>query len=333
MLSTPGLGTSAKLKRLHQCRGFVLIALETVQEIYDRPLLSLIFTAQSVHRQHHQPDRVQLCTLANVKSGNCPEDCSYCPQSRRHSSPIETYPLLPLEEVLVQAKEAQKNGSTRFCMGAAWRQVPEGEEFERILAMVRGVRALGMEACVTLGMVKPHQAEALAAAGLTAYNHNLDTSAEFYGEIITTRTYADRLETIKNIARAGIQVCCGGIIGMGESHQDRVKLLHTLANLEPPPASVPINALVPVAGTPLAHCPPVSSLDLARTIATARIIMPQAVLRLSAGRQQMSASDQALCFLAGANSIFTGEKLLTTPNPGTDKDRELFVQLGLQPLC
>ncbi len=310
-----------------------MLSLETVQEIYDRPLLSLIFTAQSVHRLHHQPDRVQLCTLANIKSGHCPEDCHYCPQSRRYSSPIETYPLLEVEAVLEQAKEAKQNGSSRFCMGAAWRQIPDGEGFEAVLAMIRGVRSLGMEACVTLGMVQPHQAKALAEAGLTAYNHNLDTSAEFYPQIITTRTYTDRLETIKNIAQAGIQVCCGGIIGMGESHQDRVKLLHTLATLDPPPASVPINALVPVAGTPLADSSPVHPFDLARTIATARIIMPQATIRLSAGRQQMSSSDQALCFLAGASSIFTGEKLLTTPNPGINKDQELFQQLGLQPLC
>ncbi len=310
-----------------------MLSLETVQEIYQRPLLSLIFTAQSVHRQYHQPDRVQLCTLANIKSGHCPEDCQYCPQSRRYNTGIPTYPLLPVETVLQQAEEAKQNGSTRFCMGAAWRQVPDGEEFEAVLAMVRGVKALGMEACVTLGMVKPHQAQALAAAGLTAYNHNLDTSPEFYSQIISTRTYNDRLETIKTIAQAGIQVCCGGIIGMGESHTDRIKLLHTLANLQPQPHSVPINALVPVPGTPLAQQEPVSAFDLARMIATARIIMPHATIRLSAGRQQMSDSDQALCFLAGASSIFTGEKLLTTPNPGTDRDRALFDRLGLHPLC
>lgn len=310
-----------------------MLALATVQEIYDRPLLSLIFTAQSVHRQYHAPDRVQLCTLANIKSGHCPEDCHYCPQSRRYTTPIDTYPLLGVDQVLSQARQALAEGSTRFCMGAAWREVKDGAEFEQVLEMVRGVVALGLEACVTLGMVKPHQAQALAEAGLTAYNHNLDTSADYYPQIITTRTYTDRLETIKTIAQAGIQVCCGGIVGMGESHHDRVLLLHTLANLDPQPASVPINALVPVEGTPLADCPPVSALDLARMIATARIVMPQAVIRLSAGRQRMSSSDQALCFLAGANSIFTGEKLLTTPNPGTDNDRQLFDQLGLSPLC
>ncbi len=310
-----------------------MLSLETVQEIYHRPLLSLIFTAQGVHRQYHPPDRVQLCTLANIKSGHCPEDCKYCPQSRRYTTGIDVYPLLPVAEVLRQAERAKANGATRFCMGAAWRQVPDGEEFAAILEMVRGVRALGLEACMTLGMVKPHQAQALAAAGLTAYNHNLDTSAHFYPAIITTRTYTDRLETIKNIAAAGIEVCCGGIIGMGETDHDRVLLLHTLANLNPPPRSVPINALVPVPGTPLEDQPPVSALELARVIATARIIMPQAIIRLSAGRKQMSPSDQALCFLAGANSIFTGEKLLTTPNPGTDADRSLLAQLGLTPLC
>ncbi|MCS6959521.1 MAG: biotin synthase BioB [Pseudanabaenaceae cyanobacterium SKYGB_i_bin29] len=310
-----------------------MLSLETVQEIYHRPLLSLIFTAQAVHRQYHPADRVQLCTLANIKSGNCPEDCKYCPQSRRYTTGIAVYPLLSVAEVLRQAEVAKANGSTRFCMGAAWRQVPEGQEFAAILEMVRGVRALGLEACMTLGMVKPHQAQALAQAGLTAYNHNLDTSATFYPEIITTRAYSDRLETIKHIAAAGIEVCCGGIIGMGESHEDRIMLLHTLANLQPPPQSVPINALVPIPGTPLGDRPPVSALELARVIATARLLMPQAMIRLSAGRKQMSVSDQALCFLAGANSIFTGEKLLTTPNPGTDSDRDLLAQLGLTPLC
>ncbi len=307
------------------------ISLARVREIYHQPLLQLVYEAQTVHRQHHRADRVQLCTLANIKSGRCPEDCRYCPQSARYPTATATYPLLSVAAVAAQAAAAKAAGATRLCLGAAWRAAPTGEEFERVLAMVRAVRDLGMEACATLGMLSAEQARQLAAAGLTAYNHNLDTSPEFYPEIISTRTYRDRLETLAHVAAAGIQVCCGGIVGLGETDEDRIGLLHVLANLEPPPASVPINALVPVAGTPLGNQPPVDPLVLVRTIATARLVMPQARVRLSAGRRTLSASDHALCFLAGANSIFTGEKLLTTPNPGPDADAALLAGLGLQP--
>ncbi|WP_017323901.1 biotin synthase BioB [Synechococcus sp. PCC 7336] len=308
-----------------------MVSLARVEQIYRQPFTALLFEAQTVHRQSHPPDAVQLCTLANIKSGRCPEDCKYCPQSARYDTPVEDYALLPLETIIEQAKVAKANGSTRFCMGAAWRQVPDGPDFDRVLAMVRAVVDLEMEACVTLGMLRADQAKRLAEAGLTAYNHNLDTSATFYPEIISTRTYRDRLDTIAAVSAAGIQVCCGGILGLGESELDRIELLHTLANLDPQPESVPVNALVPVEGTPFGDRPLVSAIDLARTIATARILMPRAVVRLSAGRNQMSASDQALCFLAGANSIFTGEKLLTTENPGSDADAALFQQLGLTP--
>ncbi|MEO0800659.1 MAG: biotin synthase BioB [Cyanobacteria bacterium J06642_2] len=308
-----------------------MVSLEYVRDIYRQPLMSLVFLAQTVHRQHHQPDAVQLCTLANIKSGKCPEDCKYCSQSARYDTEIETYGLLSVEETMQQAVEAKANGSTRFCMGAAWRRVPDGPEFERVLEMVRGVRALDMEACVTLGMLRPDQARRLAEAGLTAYNHNLDTSANYYPEIISTRTYRDRLETLQAVADAGIKICCGGIVGLGESESDRVELLQTLANLAPQPESVPINALIPAPGTPLGHLEPVDPITLVRTIATARIVMPQAVVRLSAGRRSMSVSDQALCFMAGANSIFTGEKLLTAANPGSGADAQMFEQLGLKP--
>jgi biotin synthase len=308
-----------------------LISLDRVQQIYHQPLTSLVFEAQTIHRQHHQSDRVQLCTLANIKSGRCPEDCHYCAQSARYKTDVETYPLLPLDEVVQQAKAAKANGSTRFCMGAAWRQVPDGEEFERILQMVEAVVELGMEACVTLGMLRFDQAQRLAKAGLTAYNHNLDTSASFYPEIITTRTYSDRLDTIKAVAAAGIQLCCGGIVGLGETDRDRIELLHVLANLDPQPESVPINALAPIEGTPLGDRPSVDPLVLVRMIATARLLMPTAIVRLSAGRRAMSMAEQALCFLAGANSIFTGERLLTSPNPGLDVDGQMLEQLGLTP--
>lgn len=310
--------------------GASLISLDRVTQIYQQPLTSLIFEAQVLHRQYHQADTVQLCTLANIKSGRCPEDCKYCPQSARYDTDVEEYPLMPLETVIEQAKTAKASGSTRFCMGAAWRQVPDGQDFERILQMVEAVVDLDMEACMTLGMLRTDQAERLAQAGLTAYNHNLDTSANFYPEIITTRTYADRLATIKTVAAAGIQVCCGGIVGMGESEQDRIELLHTLANLNPQPDSVPINALSPVAGTPLGDRDSIDPIVLVRMIATARILMPQSVVRLSAGRHQLSVSDQALCFLAGANSIFSSEKLLTTVNPSLDSDAQMFEQLGIK---
>ncbi len=306
-----------------------LISIARVAEVYHTPLSSLIFEAQTVHRRYHDSDSVQMCTLANIKSGRCPEDCKYCPQSARNKADITEYDLLPLETVLAQARQAQADGSTRFCMGAAWRQINDGEDFEQVLKMVAGVASLGMEACVTLGMLRLDQAERLAEAGLTAYNHNLDTSANFYPEIITTRTYSDRLETIKNVAKSGIQVCCGGIVGMGESESDRIELLQTLANLDPQPDSVPINALTPVEGTPLGHLDIINPLILVRMIATARILIPKAMVRLSAGRNQLSVSDQALCFLAGANSIFSSEKLLTTANPSLEQDAEMFAQLGI----
>ncbi len=308
-----------------------MISLEAVAQIYHQPLLSLVFEAQSIHRQHHQTDAVQMCTLANIKSGRCPEDCKYCPQSARYPTAVENYPLLPLDEVIKQAKDAKEHGSTRFCMGAAWRNAPDGEDFDRVLQMVEAVANLEMEACVTMGMLRPDQAQKLAKAGLTAYNHNLDTSESFYPEIITTRTYRDRLETIQNVADAGIQVCCGGIVGMGETDGDRTELLHTLANLSPQPESVPINALSPVEGTPLGDLEAIDPLVLVRMVATARILMPKAIVRLSAGRDRLSISDQALCFLAGANSIFSSEKLLTTANPNWQEDSNMFEQLGIKP--
>ncbi len=308
-----------------------MISLELATEIYHRPLLSLVFEAQTIHRQYHQTDAVQMCTLSNIKSGRCPEDCKYCPQSARYPTGVETYPLLPLAEVISQAEEAKQHGATRFCMGAAWRNAPEGEEFERVLQMVEAVAGMGMEACVTMGMLRPEQAQRLAKAGLTAYNHNLDTSESFYPEIITTRTYRDRLETIQHVSEAGIQVCCGGIVGMGETDSDRIDLLHTLANLSPQPESVPINALSAVEGTPFGDLPAIDPLILVRMVATARILMPKAVVRLSAGRDRLSVSDQALCFLAGANSIFSSEKLLTTANPDWQDDAEMFAKLGVKP--
>lgn len=307
-----------------------MVSLETVSELYHLPLTELLFRAQTIHRQHYQPTEVQLCTLANIKSGRCPEDCAYCPQSARYATETDSYGLVSVESVIEQAEAARVNGSTRLCMGAAWRQVPDGEPFEQLLAMIGAVRSRGLEACMTLGMLRPDQAERLAAAGLTAYNHNLDTSENYYPEIITTRTYQDRLETIAAVAAAGIQVCCGGIVGLGETDRDRIELLHTLANLDPQPESVPINALVPVAGTPLADQPPVDPITLVRMIATARLLIPHARVRLSAGRRSLSVSDHALCFLAGANSIFTGDKLLTTANPGEDADSHLMQTLGLQ---
>jgi biotin synthase len=303
-----------------------------IAAVHDLPLTELVFRAQLAHRRYHDPTRVQLCTLLSIKTGGCPEDCGYCPQSAHYDTGVERQGLLPLGEVLDRARQARDSGSTRFCMGAAWRQVRDGAEFERVLEMVRGVRDLGMEACCTLGMLSREQAEKLADAGLTAYNHNLDTGPDFYAKIITTRTYDDRLRTLGHVRAAGITVCSGGILGMGESRGDRIAMLGTLARLDPHPESVPINALVRVAGTPLADRPPVDPLDMVRMIATARIVMPASFVRLSAGRTEMSAETQALCFLAGANSIFTGDRLLTTPNPGQDSDRALLGRLGLAPL-
>jgi biotin synthase len=301
-----------------------------IESIYTSPLADLILLAQQTHRAYHRPDEVQGCVLLSVKTGGCPEDCAYCPQSAHYQTDVGRENLVDLDHLTDAATRARAQGATRFCMGAAWREVSDGPAFDRVLEMVRVVRGLGMEACCTLGMLTDEQAAALAAAGLSAYNHNLDTSPEFYGRVITTRTYADRMATLARVRRAGITVCCGGIIGMGESRWDRIGLLGQLAALDPHPESVPVNLLVRVAGTPLGDLPPEDPLELVRTIATARILMPASLVRLSAGRTSLSDEAQALCFLAGANSVFLGDRLLTTPNPGVDHDRELFDKLGLR---
>jgi biotin synthase len=306
---------------------------EEVRALYDQPLLPLLDEARRVHRAHHPDNEVQLCTLLSVKTGGCPEDCAYCPQSSHYETPVGPEKMLDVEHVLASARRAKDLGSTRFCMGAAWREVKDGPAFDRIVEMVRGVKSLGLEACVTLGMLNEEQAKRLAEAGLDAYNHNLDTSREHYRSIIKTRTYDDRLRTLENVRKAGISLCCGGIIGMGESIDDRCEMLRTLANLDPQPESVPINALVPVEGTPLANAKPVDPLDLVRMIAVARILMPKSRVRLSAGRASLSREAQMLCMLAGANSIFYGEKLLTTPNPGQDEDMALIRDAGLQAMA
>jgi len=303
--------------------------LEEIEAIYAAPLSDLIFRAQQAQRAYHRTDQVQGCVLLSIKTGGCPEDCAYCPQSAHYTTEVDRVELMSVSDTLAIARRAQADGATRFCMGAAWRDVPDGPSFDRVLEMVRGVRQLGMEACCTLGMLNEAQAEALAEAGLTAYNHNLDTSPDFYGKIITTRTYDDRLKTIQRVRDAGITVCCGGIIGMGESETDRFGLLEQLANQRPHPESVPINLLAAVGGTPLADQPEIDPFELVRMIATARILMPKSVVRLSAGRQLLSDETQALCLLAGANSIFMGEKLLTTANPETDRDLSLLRKLGM----
>lgn len=300
---------------------------------YQLPLHELLFRAAQVHREHHDPADIQRCVLLSIKTGGCSEDCGYCAQSARFKTGVEATPLLSLEEVREKATRAKELGASRFCMGTAWREVKDGPQFERILDMVRTVRELGMEACVTLGMLSTDQAQKLADAGLTAYNHNLDTSRDYYPNIISTRTYDDRLRTLQAVQDAGISVCCGGIIGMGESEDDRLALLVELANLEKTPESVPINVLVPIAGTPLEDAPPVDSIELVRLIATARIAFPKARVRLSAGRDRMSRELQVLCFMAGANSIFFGDKLLTAPNPSAEGDAELFRSMGLPEPC
>lgn len=302
---------------------------EEIRAIYQQPLLDLLFEAQQIHRRFHAAGEVQLCRLLSIKTGGCPEDCGYCPQSAHYDTGLDAGRLLSVEEVRRAAGEARAQGATRFCMGAAWREVRDGKDFERVLEMVGAVASLGMEVCCTLGMLTELQAQRLATAGLTAYNHNLDTSPEYYGKIITTRRYEDRLRTLGHVRRAGITVCCGGIIGMGESAADRAGLLQQLSSLRPHPESVPINLLVKVEGTPLAHAADLDPLEMVRTIATARILMPASRVRLSAGRRSLSRETAALCFLAGANSIFFGEKLLTTPNPGRDEDDLLFRDLGL----
>ena len=303
---------------------------DEIRQIFTLPLPELIFQAQLAHRKFHRPDEVQLCRLLSIKTGGCPEDCAYCSQSAHYRTGVARQELMNAQDVVQAAHRAKAEGATRFCMGAAWRQVNDGKEFDRVLEMVRGVAALDLEVCCTLGMLTESQAQRLKEAGLTAYNHNLDTSPEFYGEIISTRVYEDRLQTIGHVRKAGITVCCGGILGMGESDEDRVSLLQQLARLNPHPESVPINLLVPNEGTPLGQAEELDPLVMVRTIATARILMPASRVRLAAGRRGLSPEAVTLCFLAGANSIFTGEKLLTTPNPGADADHRLLETLGMR---
>lgn len=302
---------------------------EEISEIYHKPLMELIFEAATIHRNNFDPNEVQMSTLLSVKTGGCPEDCAYCPQAARYHTDVKGTPLLNESEIIEAALKAKDSGSSRFCMGAAWREVKDNRHFDQVVDMVGKITNMGMEVCCTLGMLNEHQAQRLKDAGLYAYNHNLDTSPEYYEKIISTRTYDDRLKTLENVRNAGISVCCGGIVGMGEQEQDRIGLLQTLANLPKHPESVPINALVAVKGTPLENQEKLPFWDMLRTIATARIIMPLSMVRLSAGRQEMSLSEQMLCFLAGANSIFAGDKLLTTPNPEFDADKHMFELFGL----
>ena len=304
----------------------------TVDEIaalYDMPFNDLMFEAQSVHRNNFDPNAVQVSTLLSIKTGKCPEDCGYCPQSVRYDTEIENEPLMPLDEVIASATLAKENGSSRFCMGAAWRS-PKDKDLEPVIKMVKEVKALGMETCLTLGMLTEPQANQLKEAGLDYYNHNLDTSPEFYGEVITTRTYQDRLDTLQHVRDAGMNTCCGGILGMGESRRDRIGLFQELANQAHHPESVPINMLVRVSGTPMEKGADLDALEFIRSVAIARIMMPKSYVRLSAGREKMSDEMQAMCFFAGANSIFYGEKLLTTPNPDTNHDMQLFETLGIK---
>lgn len=304
---------------------------QEIEAIYNKPVLELIYEAATVHRSFHEASEVQVCTLLSVKTGGCPEDCAYCPQAARYHTEVKVQKLMEVDEVIGKALEAKESGSTRFCMGAAWREVRDNRDFDKVLEMVKGVNSMGMEVCCTLGMLTPEQATKLKEAGLYAYNHNLDTSEEFYNDVITTRNYKDRLDTLDHVRSAKISVCSGGIIGMGEQEGDRIGMLHTLATLPEHPESVPVNALVPVEGTPLEEQEKVSVWEMIRMIATARIIMPRAMVRLSAGRVRMSVEEQALCFLAGANSIFAGDKLLTTPNPDYVQDKEMFQLLQLSP--
>lgn len=299
--------------------------------IYQLPLMELVFRAAEIHRQFHDPNEVQVSSLLSVKTGGCPEDCAYCPQAARYHTNVKVHKLMEVEEVSAHAKVVKASGASRMCLGAAWREVRDNSDFDQVLGMVKAINELGLEVCCTLGMLTEEQAKKLADAGLYAYNHNLDTSPEFYGEIIHTRTYDDRLNTLSNVRKAGITVCSGGIIGMGESIDDRIGMLMTLSSMNPHPESVPVNALVPVEGTPLEDQPLVDIFEMVRMIATARIAMPASVVRLSAGRTRMTPEGQALCFLAGANSIFAGEKLLTTPNPDFNTDMEMFNKLGLKP--
>lgn len=304
---------------------------EEISAIYHQPIFELIYQAATVHRQNNDPQEVQVCTLLSVKTGGCSEDCSYCPQAARYHTDVKVQKLMEPTDVLEIAQQAKDNGSTRFCMGAAWREVRDNRDFDKVLEMVKGVNEIGLEVCCTLGMLTQDQADKLKEAGLYAYNHNLDTSEEYYSDIITTRTYDDRIDTLENVRKAKLSVCSGGIIGLGEKIEDRIGMLHTLSTLPEHPESVPVNALVPVAGTPLENQPRVPIWDMVRMIATARIIMPKAMVRLSAGRVQMTMEEQAMCFMAGANSIFAGDRLLTTPNPDVDQDKLMFETLNLKP--
>lgn len=304
---------------------------EEILEVYNTPLLELVYKAAEVHKQFHDVGEVQVSSLVSIKTGGCAEDCAYCPQAARYTTEVKVHKLMSVPEVTEAADNAKSGGASRMCLGAAWREVRDNSDFERVLDMVKTINSKGMEVCATLGMITEEQARKLAEAGLYAYNHNIDTSEENYNNIISTRNYDDRLNTIKNVRKAGLTVCSGGIIGMGESAEDRVGMLYTLSLLNPQPESVPINALVAVEGTPLENQPPVPIWDMVRMIATARIVLPETAVRLSAGRQSMSMEGQALCFMAGANSIFAGEKLLTTPNPAFNQDMEMFKILGLSP--
>ena len=304
---------------------------EEILEVYNKPFMDLLYEAASVHRQHHDPNTVQVSTLLSIKTGGCSEDCGYCPQAARYHTDIEGNDLMSVQQVKAQAMRAKEAGSSRVCMGAAWRNVKDGEEFDDVLEMVRTINRLGLEVCCTLGMITENQAKRLAEAGLYAYNHNLDSSEEYYKEVISTRGYQDRLDTIENVRKTAVTVCSGGIIGMGEDVEDRAGMLVALATLNPQPESVPINALVPVEGTPMAEQEKVSIWEMVRMIATTRIVMPETQVRLSAGRTQMSREGQAMCFFAGANSIFAGDKLLTTPNPDVNEDMEMFKALGIKP--
>lgn len=302
--------------------------ISAVKAIYEQPFNDLLYAAHTMHLQHHQANALQMATLLSIKTGACPEDCGYCSQSGRHSTHVEKEKLLSVEQVLASAREAKEGGATRFCMGAAWR-CPPVKVMDDLVAMIAGVKAMGLETCMTLGMLSPEQAAALKTAGLDYYNHNIDTSPGYYDKVVTTRTFKDRLDTLEHVRNAGMNVCCGGILGLGETREDRIEFLYTLANLEQPPESVPINRLIPVVGTPLAAARPVDGIELVRTIATARLVMPKSVVRLTAGRTEMSEELQALCFFAGANSVFIGEKLLTEENPQREKDKTLFEKLGL----
>ena len=304
---------------------------EEILEIYKKPLMELMYEAATVHRIHHDPNEVQVSTLLSIKTGGCPEDCGYCPQAARYHTDIEGNDLMSVQQVKAQALRAKASGSSRVCMGAAWRNVKDGEEFDQVLEMVRTINKLDMEVCCTPGMITENQAKRLSEAGLYAYNHNLDTSEDYYKDVISTRAFEDRLQTIENVRKTNVTVCSGGIIGMGESIFDRAGMLVALATLDPQPESVPINALVAVPGTPMENMEPVSIWDMIRMVATTRIVMPQTQVRLSAGRTEMSREGQAMCFFAGANSIFAGDKLLTTPNPDVNEDMEMFKLLGLQP--